>query len=181
MTFEEFVEFYNTYGKTPNQISKPNHSLTPRELETKYQKYIRSEDKKQQRKEEQIKKQRKSQREKAKEIDFDLIKVYSKVDKRDNFQCRLIAILDFNAYRELTANAWDALLCQIDHAHYLRRLSYPHLKYDIDNIVLLNRYSHSMIDQMCNPVNGKPITKEEHENWWKLILGNQYTRIMEKI
>jgi len=181
MTFEEFIEFYNTYGKTPNQISRPNHSLTIQELETKYQKYIRSEDKKQQRKKEQIKKQIKSQREKANKVDHDLIKVYSKVDQRDHFKCRLISVLSLKEYEELVSNSWKELLKQIDHAHYLRRLSYPHLKYDIDNIVLLNRYSHSMIDQLCNPINGKPITKEEHENWWKLILGDQYTRIMEKV
>lgn len=182
MSYDEFVEFYNIYGRTPNQISKPNHSLTVQELETKYRKYLQSEIRKEERKKEQIKKQRERQRDKSKKIDTDLLEVYAKVNKRDHYKCRLMRKLKYEQLTELKQNAWEELLDIIDHAHYLRRLSYPHLKYDKDNIVLLNRYSHSMLDQLCNPLNGKAISVEEHESWWKLILGpKQHKKLMEKI
>jgi hypothetical protein len=40
------------------------------------------------------------------------------------------------------------------------------------NVVLLNRYSHGMLDDMKHPLTGDPITYEERQAWWKRIAGD---------
>jgi hypothetical protein len=57
------------------------------------------------------------------------------------------------------------------------------LCYDANNIVLLNRWSHSNLDNMKNPISGHSINKEQHRLWWERILkGNplQYKYLKDK-
>lgn len=69
----------------------------------------------------------------------------------------------------------------IDMAHILGRGAYPHLRLDLDNVVMLNRYSHTMLDQYRHPITGKMQNKKTTLEWWKYIIGNeQFYRLMEK-
>lgn len=110
-------------------------------------------------------------------------KVKDIVRKRDKNICRLIRILSIQEGFLLKKNAPFEFLNKLDPAHYLPVGQYPEECYNEDNIVLLNRYSHSMLDSFKNPLNGKNISKEEVNKWWKRILENdkrQYDNLIEK-
>ncbi|GAF79336.1 unnamed protein product, partial [marine sediment metagenome] len=53
----------------------------------------------------------------------------------------------------------------------------PDLIYDIDNIVLVSRYFHSLLDTFCHPVTRKKITKEERLEWLKNALDRKRTAV----
>lgn len=46
------------------------------------------------------------------------------------------------------------------------------MKYERKNVVSLNRWSHSNLDTMRDPIVGDPISKEEVEGWWRVIIGD---------
>ena len=52
--------------------------------------------------------------------------------------------------------------------------------YNDKNVVLLNRYSHHNLDECCHPITGLPITKEEVDEWWKKILGEELFEVLRK-
>lgn len=179
ITWEQFIDIYSRTGKCLGQLSRPNHKLNDKELKTRYRKYLKAEEKKQKRFEEQIEKAREKQKEEIK-IDMELLKIYSEVDQRDSYECQLLAKYPY-AFQVIDY-VWDGLLQQIDHAHVFGKGSYPELKYDPDNIVLLNRYSHSNIDQYRDPIIGDQITKEEREKWWIKIIGKErYNKLLRKL
>ena len=59
----------------------------------------------------------------------------------------------------------------LDCAHVFSRGAFPWLKYDVDNVVLLRREFHSLLDSGKNPLNGKPIEKKDTINFWIRIIG----------
>jgi hypothetical protein len=70
----------------------------------------------------------------------------------------------------------------LDCAHYLPVGEYPSLCYVEENVVLLNRYSHSMLDSRRHPVTGQQLSREEQVYWWKVILGqSQYEALQARI
>lgn len=101
------------------------------------------------------------------------------VFKRDGNICRLVRILSAKDYLILQRNA-KHLLTVLDPAHVIARSRAPNLVYDPNNVVLLNRYSHEMLDSCCNPIDGKRITLQEREEWWMRIVGKDiYTNLIE--
>ena len=94
------------------------------------------------------------------------------VKKRDKGQCQLLSKLSPQEFLLLTKQAGSRANI-LDPAHCFGAGSFPHLVYDKDNVVLLNRYSHDMLDYFKNPISGKPIDREEHTRWWKRIIGEQ--------
>ena len=90
---------------------------------------------------------------------------------RDNYKCRLISLLSKSELEELIHNA-QYLINIVDPAHILRRSVFPQLKYESNNIILLNRYSHSQLDQFKNPITGKYMNKELTLFYWKKIIGD---------
>ncbi len=168
MTYEEFVEFYREYGKTPHQIKPPKNPLNERQLKSAYRKYLKREDKKQEKIEQSL-------------TDEKWEKVRDEVWERDNGKCQLIPKLtagELTVFLEKSGHLKDT----IDPAHIFGKGSYPYLKYDSDNVILLNRYSHSMIDIHRSPVDGKPITSEERVKWWIRIAGaKRYMRLEDKL
>jgi len=89
---------------------------------------------------------------------------------RDMNMCRLLAVLDLKEYAIYNKFA-GRRFTKLDPAHVFAVSSYPHLCYELDNIVLLNRYSHTMLDSCKNPLDGTNISKAERDNWWKRIIG----------
>lgn len=172
MTFEQFVDFYHNRGFCVNDVSKikRKNSLSLTQLQSKYTKYVHSLEKVKVRRNKLRDKSKLLERTKQLKVDFSWDNVCEVVTKRDKGKCRLIECLDYDEYQELKKNA-GPLKNIIDHAHVIRRTQSLKLKYDSDNIVLLNRFSHSMLDQYRNPLNGKPISKEETVLWWTRIIG----------
>lgn len=159
MTFEEFVGQYKKYGKCPGQMSKPGHKLNERELKTRYEKYIKPKEKKIQ---------------KGSWDDPKWKEVADIVWKRDRGQCRLLSKLkvdNIDLYMYFINNNLSSLYIKLDLAHIIPRSKSSELYYEPSNIILLNRVSHSLLDTYHDPITGKSITKEEHDEWWKYIIG----------
>lgn len=96
------------------------------------------------------------------------------VSERDKGICRLLRILTITEAIKLKKSAGSTYLSKIDPAHYRAVSERPDLCYDPNNIVCLNRYSHSNLDDGKDPLDGHSITPEEVEGWWQRILkGNR--------
>jgi len=91
------------------------------------------------------------------------------VSERDRGICRLLRILTIPEAMKLKKSA-GSYLNIIDPAHYRAVSERPDLCYDYNNIVCLNRYSHSNLDDGKDPLDGHSITSEEVEGWWQRIL-----------
>lgn len=161
MPFKSFLEFYNKYGKTPNQMLPPKNKLNEQQLLSAYDRYVKGMNKKDKLKDKKLK------------------EIYKQIDIRDGNKCRLIPLLtagELAIFKE-NAHGFDKI---IDHSHVFGKGAYPQMKYYKENIVLLNRYSHTMLDSRRSPINGKPITHEEWEEWWIRIVGELvYNKLKE--
>ena len=87
--------------------------------------------------------------------------------ERDRGVCRLLRVLSIPEAMKLKKNAGGMFLNNIDPAHYRSVSERPDLCYDPNNIVCLNRYSHSNLDDFKDPLDGHSITSREVENWWQ--------------
>jgi len=108
-------------------------------------------------------------------------KVKDVVYERDDNKCRLTKVLNIIEALTLQRNA-GPYLKTIDPAHYLAVSERPDLCYDENNIVCLNHYSHSNLDDCKSPIDGHHISMKEVDEWWKRILkGNedQYNYLLE--
>jgi len=94
------------------------------------------------------------------------------VRERDQNRCRLIRVLSAQEAMLLMKNAKDQLNT-IDPAHIFARSIAPHMKFDPDNVVCMNRYSHHMLEDCLHPITGESITKDEEHKWWKRIVGDK--------
>ena len=104
------------------------------------------------------------------------------IRKRDRNTCRLIRIVSIKEMMILKKNAPPHMLKTLDPAHILPVGSHPDYCYLTNNVVLLNHYSHSNLDNMKSPIDGKSITREERDSWWKRIAGdNQYRELLKDI
>lgn len=98
--------------------------------------------------------------------------VREEVFKRDKGD-RILKVLSLQEFYQLKRNAGSYLRI-LDPAHYLEVSKRPDLCYEVNNIVTLNRYSHSNLDSFHHPITGEHISKEEVQKWWDRILrGNK--------
>lgn len=113
--------------------------------------------------------------------DLEWRKVKEVVKDRDKNICRLVRILSISDTFFLKKNA-GSLLYTVDAAHYRPVSERPDLIYNPNNIVCLNRYSHSNLDDCKDPIDGHSISADDVERWWRRILrGNksQYSYLEE--
>jgi hypothetical protein len=183
-TFEDYCSFYNFKNYLPNNNYKRKNRLNINQLKTQYEKYLQAEEKKVQFKQRYISKNNDKIQQKIDNNEFEdkqWIEVCKQVDIRDNNKCRLIKVLSYIELQELKTNVQKYMLEQIDHAHIISRGNDSSLIYVVENIICLNRYSHSNLDQYRNPINGKQIDKDEWLNWWYKIVGiDFYNKLLEK-
>lgn len=99
--------------------------------------------------------------------------VVAQVRNRDGGKCRLMVVLKTWEFAELKKNAPRGLLHTIDPAHVISASAAPSLVYDVDNVVMLNRYSHQNLDYNRCPVTGRALTKNQVHQWWARIVGVQ--------
>ena len=177
MDFNKFKQFYDSRGICPNDNVKRKNKLNEKQLKAKYEKYIKQEDKKIEAKKRYMDKAKN----KEVKIDKEWLETEKKVRERDSNCCRLIKVLSYNEAQRLKNNS-NGLYKIIDPAHVIRRTKALNIKYDTDNIVCLNRWSHGCLDHYKDPIDGKSISKEDVESWWKLIVGiENYNKLIEKI
>ena len=176
MTFEAFTEFYNTKGYCPGDVSRRQRArpLNAKELLRRWETTERSRD--------QVLEHAEAKKENLDEDEG----TRRACRKRDGMRCRLVAkILSSTGGGFLHQNLKDKagpLYIQLDVAHVFGKGSHPWMRHDLDNVVLLNRYSHNMLDQGKHPIYGTMINAEEREMWWIWILTPQvsYTQLSEK-
>lgn len=91
------------------------------------------------------------------------------VRKRDKICqcCKLLTPGEFVLKKRCGLTSQSKIL---DAAHIKPVSLYPQLTYDINNIRLLCRDCHRCIDNFLSPVDGKPLSTEEHEAWWERII-----------
>lgn len=102
--------------------------------------------------------------------DPDWIRVKKIVSERDR-GCRLMRICTPQEYYILIRNA-GSRASHCDPAHVFDVSSHPHMCYDENNIVQLNRFSHDCLDNCKNPISGSFISIEERDAWWERIVGS---------
>lgn len=163
---EDFYRMYRETGKLPGDIGVRKNPLNERQLKRKWIQY-------QQRELNQAEKKKQKQYQKDEQWE----RLKTDIGKSCQLVARLYELGLNDALRELSDNAgW--LIKTVDGAHYKSRSRYPFMIYYADNVVPLNRFSHSMLDQCRDPISGELISKEEQEGWWELILGEEkYRRV----
>ena len=95
-----------------------------------------------------------------------------KVHQRDK-TCRiefLLTVEELQHIIEHYQNGYTFLNRILDVAHLIPRSQKPKLMYDLDNLVLISRYFHTLIDQFKHPVYQHKISSEERLNWLKSAL-----------
>jgi len=100
-----------------------------------------------------------------------------KVLTRDGGKDRILLILSYKEYLILKKCAPANMLATLDPAHIFSVGAHSDEVYNIDNIVTLNRFSHTSLDDMKSPISGKGISREERDNWWERIAGKQWVDI----
>ena len=98
------------------------------------------------------------------------IALKKEIQKRDRGECQLIPVLTAREFLIWRKNP-GVLSRGVDPAHVFPKGLYPSLKYELDNVWTINRFSHDCLDNCKDPVTGEDITKEERDNWWKRIIG----------
>lgn len=162
-TYEEFIAFYRKTGilDMGTCVRTPSKPLNERQLATAYSQY--------EQKLEKAKQKEKAVSPKGESEDSKLRKM---IETRDGGRCRLMANLSLYDKSTLLSNSGGQHK-MLDAAHVFGKGPFPHMRYVKENIVLLNRFSHNCLDTQKSPITGKPITAEEKEQWWCLIVGRE--------
>ena len=157
MTFEEFKEYYKKHGRCPNDAFKRKNSYTIKQFKTRYKKYCRKQNNKQ-----------------LKSIDL-----RQQAMKRDK-GCQLYKKLHSEDKILINSELYGKF-GHLDMAHILNKSSYPELKYNINNVVMISRLFHTRLDTQLNPLTGKRISKDELTSWWMFIIGDErYEKLLQK-
>ena len=106
--------------------------------------------------------------------------VKKEITKRDGNNCRLVRILSVKDMYLLKKNAGMQLNI-LDPAHIFPVSLDTSIMYEPANLVRLNRYSHSMLDNMKDPITGKSITRNRVYDWWRKIAGEKQWFEIQKL
>jgi hypothetical protein len=173
LSLTEYIDFYNKYKRLPNnQYSNRDKVLNEKQLNSKYEVYLKSLEKQETKTKKNLK--LKNDVKTKSYIDEQWEECKKLVHNRDG-NCRLLSILYSH---EINDELRSILQCkeytQLDVAHIFGKGSYSHMKYDVDNMILLSRVFHSRIDSYQDPLTGRAITKEQRDDWWKFILSPEF-------
>lgn len=177
-TLEEYIQHYQEKGYLlDGQYSNPDKKLNYGQLKHKYERYC----------------SRSVRKEEKKGRSSDYMNAIYKVEEK----CRNddpAASIFYNRIAELDEQ-WgtdyedyfgkkNKMLGSIyDPAHIFGRGSANHLSAEPLNIIMLPRFVHSMLDQYLEIFSidvHKGITKERHEEIWRLIVGDErYNQLLE--
>ncbi len=181
LTQEEFIEYYETKNRLPKPSSYTGgKKLNDRQLITKYKEYVkkcnRMEERKQSIKEDEdseylsnhIKNQRFAKQE-ARKLDPEAQVFFSKLtsDELKTVNSMMRMGQDFSI---------------IDPAHIFSVGSTPTMADEIDNILMLPRCVHSLVDTYLNPLSEKHevINKEQRDSFWIRFIGvERWNRLLE--
>lgn len=106
--------------------------------------------------------------------------VKKQVRSRDGNTCRLFRVITVKQALKLKKNA-GPLLGRLDAAHIYPVSQNIPMMYEVNNLVLLNRWSHSMLDSFHDPITGDPISKAEVMAWWEAIAGSRQWQALQNV
>lgn len=162
---EQFYKYYQEKGRLPGDVGKRKNPLNDKQLHRKWVQYQQRELNRQEKKKQNDKDER-----------------WENIRNDIGKECLLIKRLrEYGMEEELEEldRNGSFLIKTVDGAHFLSRSKYPSLIYYPDNVIPLNRYSHSMLDTYRDPISGEQISKEEHDSWWEFLLGEEkYNRVL---
>jgi len=159
-SISEFTENYIKKGYIDKVITRyyPLKKLNPKQIQRYYLQYVKKWDKR----------YGGNVLDDAKEQSDDS-KLSFFVRNRDD-GCRLLKVLTSDEFSEWGKNN-HGIGNILDAAHVFGKNAFPWMRYNIRNVVTLNRFSHSCLDKGKSPINGKTISKEQQKVWWIRIVG----------
>jgi len=147
MSFEEFAEYYKQHGMCKGDAFRRKNKYTQKQLKTRYEKYMRKHNDEGLSKDQELR---------------------EAVLRRDR-GCRLFDAMTWQEKIDVAREGIDT--AGTDVAHIFNKSTYPHMRYDIDNVVLLCRTFHNRLDAYKHPITGKRISKADTERFWMRIVG----------
>jgi hypothetical protein len=148
ITLEEFTEYYKEHGMCKGDAFRRKNKYTQKQLKTRYEKYCKKYNEEDMTKDQELR---------------------ERVIARDG-TCRLFKVLNWQ--EKIDMSMYNVSTDDGDVAHVFPKSSYPWMRYDLNNVVLLSRTFHNRLDEQKHPITGKPISKLEARNWWIRIVGN---------
>lgn len=182
-SFESFRSFYEKNRRCPNQACIPKHELSDKEIRRNFEKYLK------QVRRSEIKKERVSTDKKSyvkgsnsdpkwRQVKAEVHKIYG---ERCFLETRLVQEGRKNDLAILKENA-GPFFRELQCAHVIRKTRNQKVYYYlVDDIVLLNAYSHSMLDTFHCPLTGKKITEDEQRAWWIFLVGKEKFSYLESL
>jgi len=173
-SWEQYEAYYRMTGRLINDIGPRSNSLTDRGLYARYERYVKAED-------------HKVARAKQKEPPvtyghFVQGKSCLLIERLRQYSAmRLSADTPLGMLSDLYSRAPRFLLEKVDPAHIISRGADKAMHEIPENIVPLNRYSHGMIDIWKHPIFGTPITDEERDEFWCILIGYTKYEELEKL
>ena len=164
--FKSFTEFKNDYeaeGFIDKMCSRyyPLKKLNPKQLSRYYLQYVKKWDKA----------HGDNILEKSEDVSEDS-KLSAFARKRDN-GCRLLKVLTEEELAEWQVNN-NGIGLILDAAHVFGKNAFPWMRFDENNVVTINRFSHNCLDMSKSPINGKSITDAQRVAWWQRIAGSDW-------
>ncbi len=95
-------------------------------------------------------------------------KLKSSVMIRDERKCQLAGLLTEDQWTIINGSfkhEFAMMMDLIDGAHIFPAGSYPEIKYEEWNVVIIGRFFHSRLDTLRHPVTGKDISSRERLQW----------------
>jgi hypothetical protein len=176
LTLDEFINYYYTYKRLPNGIYSNNKKiLTQIQLQSKFEKYLKSIEKAGNRQESyRLKKFEKNQKiiegNFESLIDEKWVEVQEFVKKRANNKCEITPLLTKKEKDFVYSQAFGDLKI-LDCIHVISRSASKKLYYDPVNIIYGLRFIHKFVDEYRNPFTLKPITNVERNNLFIRFIG----------
>lgn len=109
--------------------------------------------------------------EKMLKVDIEWEEVKKEVLHRDNNECQVWKILTASEKHFVLTNFLDdyTLHCELDIAHIEGKGAHTDKKYNVDNLVCISRYFHSLLDSFKDPITRKNINEKQRKHWFYKI------------
>jgi hypothetical protein len=178
LTYEEFVKYYFKYKRFPDfSYNNPNKVLNEKQLLSKYNKYVKWFENKKKKKEEDIKKI------KSKKIIYESDKKMQECKvlcmKRADYKCEIWEVLTAEEKNLVKPRIFKKLK-ELDPIHVISRSQSKKLYYNPENIIIGQRYFHSLIDSYKDPITLKNMTIQQRSNWFIRVIGKERWNYLQK-
>lgn len=172
-SYDEYIEFYNSQGKTIDQIQK-SKPMNEAQLKTKYKKYVTKENRKAEKA--IVKAIEKKDKQAIQELNIDEAWEACKAEafELDPDATLFYSALNFNELK-IVMMAMVGQFKTLDPCHIIGRGRCPKMKYMVENILIAPRIFHHYIDLFRNPFTEKheTITEEQRNAIWCRIIGDE--------